>query len=124
MSPLTNPCIQFPLFYLIAVLNKLEKKGWGIITLFLIKDKVVFFMAALRFLSCIIEFTAAMLFLKFDSIEKALKINAVLALVGPTVMTLVMLLGLAGISSKVPSSKFIIIISGVVLIFWGVSKGR
>lgn len=81
-------------------------------------------MAMLRFISCIIEFTAAMLFLKFDSVEKALKINAVLALIGPTIMTVVMLLGLAGLSGRVPTSKFVIIIAGVVLIFWGVSKGR
>ncbi len=92
--------------------------------MFLVNDKTVFLMATLRFISCVIEFTAAMLFLKFDSIEKALKINAVLALIGPTIMTIVMILGLAGISGRVPTSKFIIILSGVLLIFWGVSKGR
>lgn len=92
--------------------------------MFLVNDKTVFFMAMLRFISCLIEFTAALLFLKFDSIEKALKINAVLALIGPTIMTTVMLLGLAGISSRVPISKFVIILAGVSLIFWGVSKGR
>lgn len=92
--------------------------------MFLVKDKTVFFMAMMRFLSCAIEFTAALLFLKFDSVQKALKINAVLALVGPTIMTIVMLLGLAGLSGKVPVSKFLIILSGVVLIFWGVNKGH
>lgn len=81
-------------------------------------------MAMLRILSCIIEFTAAMLFLKFDSVEKALKINAVLALIGPTIMSLVMALGLVGMSGRVPTSKFIIIIAGVILIFWGVTKSR
>lgn len=92
--------------------------------MFLVKDKVVFAMAMLRLLSCIIEFTAAMLFLKFNSIEKALKINAVLALIGPTVMSIVMALGLAGLSGKVSAGKFVIIVSGVLLIFYGVSKGR
>lgn len=92
--------------------------------MFLVKDKIVFGMAMLRILSSIIEFTAAMLFLKFDSIEKALKINAVLALIGPTVMTVVMILGLVGISGKVSGGRFLIIIAGVLLIFYGVSRGR
>lgn len=92
--------------------------------MFLVKDKTVFFMAMLRLLSCSIEFLAAMLFLKFDSVEKALKINALLALVGPSIMASVMLLGLAGMSGKVPASKFLIIIAGVAMIFYGVSKGR
>lgn len=92
--------------------------------MFLVKDKVVFGMAMLRLLSCTIEFIAAMLFLKFNSIEKALKINAVLALIGPTVMSIVMVLGLAGLSGKVSTGKFVIIIAGVLLIFYGVSKGR
>lgn len=92
--------------------------------MFLVKDKIVFSMAMLRFISSIIEFTAAMLFLKFDSIEKALKINAVLALIGPTVMTVVMILGVAGISGKVSGGRFLIIVAGVLLIFYGVSKSR
>lgn len=92
--------------------------------MFLVKDKIVFGMAMLRILSSIIEFTAAMLFLKYDSIEKALKINAVLALIGPSIMTVVTILGLAGISGKVSGGKFLFIISGVLLIFYGVSKGR
>jgi len=90
--------------------------------LFLVKDKVVFGMAVMRFLSSVIELTAALLFLKFDSIEKALKINAMLALIGPTVMTVVMVMGLAGLSGRISFNKFSIILTGVVLIFWGVSK--
>lgn len=92
--------------------------------MFLVKDKIVFSMAMLRVISSIIEFTAAMLFLKFDSVEKALKINAVLALIGPTIMTTVTVLGLVGISGKVSLGRFLIIFVGVVLIFYGVSKGR
>lgn len=90
--------------------------------MFLVKDKVVFGMAVMRFLSSVIELTAALLFLKFDSIEKALKINAMLALIGPTVMTVVMVMGLAGLSGRISFNKFTIILTGVVLIFWGVSK--
>jgi hypothetical protein len=92
--------------------------------MFLVKDKIVFSMAMIRIISSIIEFTAAMLFLKYDSVEKALKINALLALIGPVVMTTVTVLGLIGISGKVSGGRFIIIIAGVLLIFYGVSKGR
>jgi len=91
---------------------------------FLVKDKVVFGMAMMRFLSCLIELTAAVLFLKFDSIEKALKINAVLAFIGPSIMTAVMAMGLAGLSGRISLNKFLIILAGVVLIFFGVSKER
>ncbi len=92
--------------------------------MFLVKDKVVFGMAMMRFLSCLIELTAAVLFLKFDSIEKALKINAVLAFIGPSIMTAVMAMGLAGLSGRISLNKFLIILAGVVLIFFGVSKER
>ena len=89
-----------------------------------IKDKVVLGMASVRFISSLIEFTAAVLFLKYDSIEKALKINAVLALIGPTIMTIVMALGLTGMSGKVSLNKFCFILAGVILIFYGAGKGR
>lgn len=92
--------------------------------MFLVKDKIVFGMAALRFLSCVIEFTAALLFLKFDSIEKALQINAVLAFIGPSIMMTVMALGLVGMSGRVSTGRLLIILAGVIIIFYGVSKGR
>lgn len=93
--------------------------------MFLVNDKFVFIMAMLRFLSCLIELSAALLFIKFDSIEKALKINAGLALIGPLIMSAVMMTGLAGLSSKgFPISKFLIILAGVIIIFIGIGKGR
>lgn len=92
--------------------------------MFLVEDKVVAGMALIRFLSCIIEFTAAILFLKFDSIQTALKINAVLALVGPVIMTLVMALGLTGLSGKISLEKFCFILAGVIFIFYGSARGR
>ncbi len=92
--------------------------------MFFVKDKIVFGMAMMRILSCLIELAAALLFIKFDSIQTALKINAVLALIGPTIMTIVMAMGLAGLSGRVSPVKFGIILAGVILIFIGVSKGR
>lgn len=86
------------------------------------QDKTVIGMAVIRFLSSMIEFTAALLFLKFGSIEKALKINAVLALVGPSVMAVVMLIGLTGLAGRISINKFFVVLAGVIIIFVGVSK--
>ncbi|MDO7786220.1 YqhV family protein [Desulforamulus aquiferis] len=90
--------------------------------MFFITDRIVFAMAMLRCLSATIEFSAAMLMLKFGRVESALKINAVLAMVGPTVMVLVTTLGLVGLAGKVSISKMAIIFSGVLLIFYGINK--
>lgn len=90
--------------------------------MFFITDKIVFAMAMLRCLSATIEITAALLMLKFGRVETALKINAVLAMVGPIIMIIVMTLGLAGLAGKISISKLGIIFSGVVLIFYGISR--
>lgn len=90
--------------------------------MFFVADKIVFAMAMLRCLSASIEMTAAMLMLKYGRVETALKINAVLALVGPSVMIIVTTLGLAGLAGKVSFSKLGIIFSGVALIFYGISR--
>jgi hypothetical protein len=79
-------------------------------------------MAALRFLSSTIEFTAAVLMLRYNSVETAFKINALLALVGPTVMITVTSLGLVGLAGKVPVQSLIFILLGVISIFFGLSK--
>lgn len=90
--------------------------------MFFVADKIVFAMALLRCISATIEMSAALLMLKFGRVETALKINAVLAMVGPTVMVIVTTLGLVGIAGKVSLSKLGIIFSGVVLIFYGINR--
>ncbi len=90
--------------------------------MFHVFDKIVFGMAAMRFLSSGIEFTAAMLMLKFGKVETAFKINALLAVVGPTVFLIVTSLGLIGLAGKVSLGKMVYILAGVALIFYGISK--
>ncbi|MCK8823860.1 YqhV family protein [Fuchsiella alkaliacetigena] len=85
-----------------------------------IRDKVVSSMALLRIISGIVELSAALLMLKFNSIEKALQINSALALVGPTVLVLVTAIGLAGISADISLMNFVVIALGVVLILIGI----
>jgi membrane-bound ClpP family serine protease len=90
--------------------------------MFFIFDKIVFSMAAMRFLSATIEFTAAMLMLHFNRVETAFKINAVLAMVGPTVLIIVTTLGLMGLAGKVSLPGMACIMLGVALIFLGINK--
>ncbi len=85
-------------------------------------DKIVLGMAALRFLSATIEFSAAMLMLYFGRVETAFKINACLALVGPTILVIVTALGLAGLACKVSPLGLCLIVAGVGLIFLGLKN--
>ncbi|SFR05797.1 YqhV family protein [Desulfoscipio geothermicus] len=85
-------------------------------------DKIVMSMAAVRFLSSVVELTAAVLMLYFNRVETAFKINAVLALVGPAVLITVTTLGLVGLAGKVSPLGMASILLGVTLIFLGINK--
>ena len=85
-------------------------------------DKVVYGMAGLRLLSGAIEFTAAILMLKFGRVETALKINALLAMVGPMILLTVTGLGLAGLAGRISPAGMLLVLSGVALIFLGINR--
>lgn len=85
-------------------------------------EKIVVGMAGVRFFSATIEFTAAMLMLKFGRVETAFKINALLALVGPTVLLTVTSLGLIGLAGKMSAFGMAVIVLGVALIFLGINQ--
>lgn len=85
-------------------------------------DKIVLAMAAVRFISAATEFSVAMLMLYFNRVEVAFKLNAVLALVGPTAMITVTSLGLVGLAGKVSALGMVCIVLGVAMIFFGVNK--
>lgn len=91
-------------------------------TLFFVTDKIVFGMAGVRVLSAVIEFTAAMLMLKYGRVETAFKINATLALIGPMVLITVTGLGLYGLAGKISSTGMAAVLLGVCLIFTGINK--
>ncbi|MDK2888711.1 MAG: hypothetical protein PWP72_1589 [Thermoanaerobacter sp.] len=90
--------------------------------MFIFLDRIVLSMALLRLLSSSIEFSAAMLMLYFNRVETALKINSLLALVGPTILLTTTSLGLAGLAGKVSLSSMAIILLGVALIFIGINR--
>lgn len=82
-------------------------------------SSLLFGIVCLRLLSGTIEIAAALLIFRLASLEHALKINAVLASVGPLIFLLAMYLGLTGLTQQVPYNKVIFIYAGVALIFWG-----
>ncbi|WP_170885506.1 YqhV family protein [Bacillus alkalicellulosilyticus] len=85
-------------------------------------EAAVMGMVAIRLISGMIELTAAALMFKFNSIEKAVAINALLAVVGPIVLISTMTVGLIGMADKLSFGKLLLIGAGVALILIGLKK--
>ncbi|PFN82073.1 hypothetical protein COJ85_28540 [Bacillus sp. AFS076308] len=85
-------------------------------------EKAVLGMAFLRLLSGSIEIFAAILMLRFNSVEKALMINSSLALVGPIILILTTTIGLVGIVGDISVMKIVWILLGVAFILIGVKS--
>lgn len=79
-------------------------------------EKSLLLMVILRLLSGSIEVTAALLMFKFNDLEKALYINTLLALVGPTVLIVTTTIGLLGLADKISIGKMVCLFAGIVLI--------
>lgn len=79
-------------------------------------QKALLFMILFRIISGTIEISAALLMYKFNDLHKALQINSMLALVGPTVLLLTTAIGLAGLSGKISLEKALCLMGGIVLI--------
>ncbi|ARK31408.1 YqhV family protein [Halalkalibacter krulwichiae] len=91
-------------------------------TWFFTIEMTLLVMVALRLISGLIELTVAGLILKFNSIEKAVALNAMLALIGPTIFIASVAIGLIGMSDRLSISKFVFIGAGVLLILIGIRK--
>lgn len=85
-------------------------------------ETAVLGMVILRIISGLIEITAATLMLKFNAVDKAVMINATLAIVGPIILITTMSIGLIGMADKLSFSKLFLIGLGVLLILIGVKK--
>jgi len=79
-------------------------------------------MGLLRLFSGLLELSAGSLMIYFNNVETALKINAILALIGPTIMIIVTSLGLIGIAENVSLGKMLTVVCGATLIFIGLHK--
>ncbi|MCD8502265.1 MAG: YqhV family protein [Bacillaceae bacterium] len=85
-------------------------------------ETAVLGMVVLRVISGLIEITAASIMLKFNAVEKALMVNAALAVVGPIILISTMTIGLVGMADKLSFTKLLLIGSGVLLIMVGLRK--
>lgn len=90
--------------------------------MFIIIEKAILGMAFLRLISGSIEIFAAILMLKFNSLEKALMVNTSLALIGPLILILTTTIGLWGIVESISLMKMVWIILGVSFILIGVKS--
>jgi len=83
------------------------------------KNSTIYLMSALRLFSGLMEILAGYLILRFNSIETALRINSLLAVVGPSLLIICIFIGITGLSSRLPLYRLILIYAGAFLIFWG-----
>ena len=81
--------------------------------------RAVLTMALLRLLAGTLEISAGLLMVKLGRVESALKINAVLGLIGPVILTLVSGVGLLRLSTQLPWPRLTLVALGVLLIKWG-----
>ena len=79
-------------------------------------------MALLRVLSGSLELAAAYLMIRWGRVDHAMRINGLLGLVGPTVLLLVSLLGLASLSVHLPWPRLGLIAAGWPSSSW--ERGR
>lgn len=85
-------------------------------------ETAVLGMVVLRIISGLIEITAATLMLKYNAVDKALMVNAALAIVGPVILITTMSIGLIGMADKLSYSKLLLIGCGVLLILLGLRR--
>ena len=81
--------------------------------------RAVLTMALLRLLAGTLEISAGLLMVKLGRVESALKINAVLGLIGPVILTLVSGVGLLRLSNQLTWPRLPLVDLGVLLIKWG-----
>lgn len=76
-------------------------------------------MAFLRLISGSLELLAAILMVRYRSVETALRINGVLGLLGPMILVLVNLLGITGLATKILPHRLALVVMGVLCILLG-----
>lgn len=76
-------------------------------------------MAVLRILSGVLEIAAALIFIKLGKVETALRINALLGIIGPLVFVLVSVLGIVAVAVKLPPLKIVLLTLGTILVLLG-----
>ena len=81
--------------------------------------KVLAQIAMVRAISGILEISAALVIIRLRRIEAALRINALLGLIGPLVFLAVIALGIVALAVKISPVKIILRLAGAFFILWG-----
>ncbi len=84
-------------------------------------SKVLATMIMIRILSSLIEFSAAILMYFFNDVRAAIRINAILGIIGPIILIIVTFLGLVGIREQVNIKNLLLIFTGICFILLGTS---
>lgn len=79
-------------------------------------------MALLRIISGVVEIVAAAIILRLHRVEYALRLNALLGVIGPLVFISVSALGLTAVAVKLSPVKIACTLLGILFVFWG-TKG-
>lgn len=79
-------------------------------------------MAGVRFVSSAIEASAAFVMLR-GSLERAVGVNAILGLVGPTIFAVVSALGIIGLAGRVSGLRLALVSAGVLLVLASTRAG-
>jgi hypothetical protein len=85
-------------------------------------EPAVLSMAGLRFLSAVIELSAAIVMLLFNDVKKAVAVNAFLAIVGPIIFITTMTIGLLSLTDELSFSKLFFIAIGIGFILFAIYK--
>ncbi|HZG60472.1 MAG TPA: YqhV family protein [Anoxybacillus sp.] len=85
-------------------------------------EPAVLSMAGLRFLSAMIELSAAIVMLLFNDVKKAVAVNAFLAIVGPIIFITTMTIGLLSLTDELSFSKLFFIAIGIGFILFAIYK--
>lgn len=85
-------------------------------------NPTVLSMAVLRFLSSLLELSAALLMLATNDVKKAVAINSLLAIIGPFIFLITMTIGVFQLAEELSYSRLIFIFLGVCFILYGIFK--
>ncbi len=84
-----------------------------------IEKRIISSMSMLRIFSGLLEIATAILIFRFQRVETALQLNALLGLAGPIVFLIVSALGIVAVAVKITPCKIVLIVLGVVFTLLG-----
>ncbi len=81
-------------------------------------DPYVRAMALMRLMSSAAELTGALLMIKLNRVESAVRVNALLGLAGPLVLLATTAVGLLGLAERLSPGRMALALAGVALILF------